>query len=350
MSNTILSPNMSLPVPIVGVDPGPDWANNYNSALSILDQHNHSSGSGVQIAQTGIRLTANGTTFDSLNFNTSNAYGLRSAKFINQASPLALSTDVGSLYESGSNLYFNNGAGVAVQITSGNSIVGTAGSISGLPSGTASAAYAGGIFTFQSATSTPAGLSVGPIAIGQQVASPQQITIQSPNSLAASYSLTLPMALPVSTSFLLSDSAGNISASNATSVALSVSTITATSLVVTTDSAKVNGQSVVVSANPATNPLMIVRGNVSSAGAITSGEGFTVSGSAGTYNITFSTSFLDAPAVTANTGVTVTIFFGNAAATANVSTTGATVFTYNPTSGSVAAQAFSFIAIGQRST
>jgi hypothetical protein len=208
---------MSLPVPIVGVDPGPDWASNYNASLSILDQHNHSSGSGVQINQSGINLTANATTFDSLNFNTSNAYGLRSVKFVNQSSTLGLSTDVGSLYESGSNLYFNNGAGVPVQLTSGNSIVGTAGSISGLPSGTASASYSGGTFTFQSATSTPAAFNVGPITIGQQVASPNQITIQSPNSLSASYQLTLPTPpanFPAANNFLMITNTGNLSASN----------------------------------------------------------------------------------------------------------------------------------------
>jgi hypothetical protein len=201
---------MSLPAPIVGVDLGPDWANNYNACLSILDQHNHSPGSGVQINQSGISLTPNATTFDSLSLNASNLFAIRSAKFANQTAPLALSTDVGSLYESGSNLYFNNGAGVPVQITSGSSIVGTAGSITGLPSGTASASYSGGTFTFQDATSTSAAINVGPVTISQQVASANAITLQSPNSLAASYPLTLPPALPSATSFLTLSPSGNL--------------------------------------------------------------------------------------------------------------------------------------------
>ena len=96
MSDVINSPNMNLPVPIVGQDPGPDWANNYNSCLSVVDGHNHSSGSGVQITQSGINLIAAATTFDSLGFNTSNATDLRSVRFTPQGSPLALGTDVGS--------------------------------------------------------------------------------------------------------------------------------------------------------------------------------------------------------------------------------------------------------------
>ena len=230
MSNIVLSPYMHLPVPIVGVDPGPDWANNYNSSLSIVDQHNHSPGSGQQITQIGINLIANGVTFDSLSFNTSNATGLRSAKFVNQASTLGLATDVGSLYEAASNLWFNNGAGVPVQITDGNAIVGASGTIAGLPSGTASASYSAGTFTFQSATSTPAALSVGPITIGQQIANPQTITLQSPNSLSSGYQLTFPAALPTPSSppsFLLLDNSGNISASQ-TAPTLTLTTLDVT--------------------------------------------------------------------------------------------------------------------------
>ena len=49
MANVTLSPNMNLPVPVVGQDPGPDWANNINSSLGILDQHDHTPGKGIQI-------------------------------------------------------------------------------------------------------------------------------------------------------------------------------------------------------------------------------------------------------------------------------------------------------------
>jgi len=37
MANFILSPQMSLPVPVVGIDSGPDYAFNINSSLSLID-------------------------------------------------------------------------------------------------------------------------------------------------------------------------------------------------------------------------------------------------------------------------------------------------------------------------
>lgn len=412
MANVILSSNMSLPVPIVGVDPGPDWAQNYNSCLSVLDQHNHSPGSGVQITQSGISLSANATTFDSLNFNVSNVAGLRSAKFVNQASTLGLATDVGSLYESGSNLYFNNGAGVPVQITSGNSIVGTAGSISGLPSGTASASYSGGTFIFQSATSTPGALNVGPITIGQQVASPQEVTIQSPNSLASSYSLTFPMALPGATSFLFLDSSGNLSASNTTSIMLTLtgglsvtggatidsltitgpfiaqdyiqlgsggpflqnvgSTIIETSAVQfylnsSVGAAALDGSfglralgiktdlgtatfPIVVSAAPSSGGLMIVRGTVATgASSLASGEGATVSYNSGTQHYTVT--FTTAFADTPAVTVTPHVPSGSEFfSTGAVISLSASSFTCaaGGNGAGFVTSGFSFIAIGQR--
>ena len=179
MSNIILSPNMSLPVPIVSVDPGPDWANNYNSCLSVLDQHNHSPGSGVLINQSGIGLSSTSGSLDSLSFNNTNAYNLRSVRFSPQGAPLSLVTDIGCIYEAGVDLYYNDGAGNQIRLTAGGSIVGTAGSISGLPSGTASASYAAGTFTWQSATLTAAAMDNGPVTIRQQVASANGVTLNS---------------------------------------------------------------------------------------------------------------------------------------------------------------------------
>src|ERR1041384_2821397 len=108
MADTIPSPNMSMPVPIPGQTPGPDWADDYNACLSIVDQHNHSPGSGTTISQSGITLTAGDTTFDSLNFNTSNAYALRSCRFSNLGSALALGTDLNCTYVAGGEFYFND--------------------------------------------------------------------------------------------------------------------------------------------------------------------------------------------------------------------------------------------------
>lgn len=204
MANTVSSPNMSMPVPVPSVDPGPDWANNYNSCLSILDQHNHSPGQGVQITPAGININSD------LPFNANNAISLRSTRYNAQGSPLAGASDLGCVYVSGVDLYFNDISGNQIRLTQGGSIVGTAGSISGLPSGTASAAYSGGTFIWQSATATAAAMDNGAVTIRDTGASAKGTTIQAFHTLAANYTLALPSGLPAATSLLQCDSSGNL--------------------------------------------------------------------------------------------------------------------------------------------
>jgi hypothetical protein len=210
MPNT--SPNMNLPVPVVSTELSPAWATDINACMAAIDSHNHSTGQGVAISQDGISLTAASTTFDSLNFNTSNAYALRTVRFTAQASALALSTDKGCIYEAGVDLYYNDGNGNQIRLTQGGSIVGTAGSITGLPSGTASAAFSGGTFVWQSATNTAANMDAGSYILRNNTVSSKGLTLNPPNAMAADYGLTLP-SIPGSTKILICDTSGNITAS-----------------------------------------------------------------------------------------------------------------------------------------
>lgn len=203
MSNVTTSPNMNLPVPNVALDPGPDWANNINACLSILDQHNHSSGSGVQINPAGININSD------LPFNNNNLTLARSIRFNPQLAPLSGAADLGCLYETGVDLYYNDGSGNQIRITQGGSVTGSAGTITGLPSGTASASYGAGTFVFQSATSTPANIDGASIVLRNNVANSKGLTLAPPNSMAANYSLTLPL-IPVAESVLAVDTSGNI--------------------------------------------------------------------------------------------------------------------------------------------
>lgn len=244
MANVTLSPNMSLPVPTVSVDSGPDWANNINSCLSILDQHNHASGSGVQITQAGISLNATTASFDSLSFNSSNAYALRSVRFMPQGAALALATDLGCLYESGVDLYYNDGSGNQIRMTQGGSIVGTAGSISGLPSGTASASYSGGTFVWQSATNTAANMDAGSYIFRNSTASSKGLTLSPPNAMAADYSLFLP-SIPATQSIVSLDTSGNLSASYTVDNA----TLTIASNIIKVANGGITGTQVSTSAN-----------------------------------------------------------------------------------------------------
>jgi hypothetical protein len=221
MSNTTISPNMQLIVPSPSVDPGPDWANNLNASLGIIDQHNHSPGSGVQITPAGLNISSD------LPFNTNNATGLRSVRFNPQTVPLALASDIGCLYESGVDLWYNDGAGNQIRMTTLGSVNGSAGTITGLPSGTASATYSAGTFTFQSATLTPANFSVGPITIGQNVSGSKTITISPTTGQAANYNLFLPAASPAANQSLVSDGSGNLTWINAYSGSVPVGGIQA---------------------------------------------------------------------------------------------------------------------------
>lgn len=209
MANTTISPNMNLPVPVPSVDPGPDWATNIVACLGAtgggIDSHNHSSGQGVQINPNGININAD------LPFNNNNGTQYRSVRFTAQGSPLSTASDVGCLYESGVDLYYNDGSGNQVRITQSGSVTGATGTITGLPSGTASASFSGGTFTFQSATNTPATMSFGSVLIGQETSTPKFVTIEASGSQSANYSVTLPISLPSAASNLAIDTSGNLS-------------------------------------------------------------------------------------------------------------------------------------------
>ena len=199
--------NMLLDLPSVSVTLGPAWATKINTALGLVDAHDHSTGKGVPVPSSGLNVD------DDLPFGGNNATLLRSARFSSQSAALAVSTDLGCVYNVGGDLYWNNGNGTAVQITSGGSLSATSlGGISGLPSGTASVAFATSTYTFNSATNTRATMDVGPLVIREAAAAALGITLGSPVGLAGAYSLTLPSALPGSTMFMRLTAAGVLAA------------------------------------------------------------------------------------------------------------------------------------------
>jgi microcystin-dependent protein len=203
-----ITPNMGLIAPVVGQEPGPNWASDLNASLGILDQHNHSSGQGVQITPTGININAN------LPMNSNNLTTTKTITFTAQSGALPGSSPyLGCIYVAGNELYYNDESGNIVPITLNGSVNAGAGSITGLPSGTASASYSGVAQTFiwQSATNTPANMDNGSVTIRPIAVSPNGVTINAPAGLGASYGVTLPTALPSSTSALSVDPSGTMS-------------------------------------------------------------------------------------------------------------------------------------------
>ena len=207
MANIITSPNMNLPIPVQGVDPGPDYANNINASLGAIDLHNHSSGQGVQIGANGINLSSD------LTFNNNNAVNLFTARFQpHVASLAAASPNIGCLYVAGNELYYNDvSGGHAIPITSNGSVVGSAGTIGGMSGTPASVNYASNTFTFWSNTNTTGTIACGPIVMANNTALSNTVTIYPPTSIGASYALYLP-TLPSVKSIMALDSSGNISA------------------------------------------------------------------------------------------------------------------------------------------
>src|SRR5271166_3792 len=204
MADTI-SPNMGLVIPGVGTEPSPTWATDLNSSLTIVDAHNHTPGSGVQIPPSGLNINSD------LTFNNNNQTMLRSSRYAVQASPLAGALDLGCVYVSGVDLYFNDENGNQIQITKAGGIAGTSGSIANLTS-PASASYVSGTSTFvwQSAANTAANMDNGSVTIRKLTASSPGITLAPPSSLSSNYTLTLPPAPPSVNSVLVMDNSGNV--------------------------------------------------------------------------------------------------------------------------------------------
>jgi hypothetical protein len=206
MANFNLTPNMNLPNAVPGVDPGPDYADNNQDCFNILDQHNHSPGSGVQINPSGILINAD------LPFNDNNATTLRSVRFQVQASALSLATDLGCLYVTGVDLWFNDENGNQIQLTKGGVVNATS---SGISSGTASASFVAGVLVVDSAPTTPANIQVGSILLGNNTPGSNFLTLSPPSAMPANYQITLPF-LPASNLPMSLSSTGTITAAQIT--------------------------------------------------------------------------------------------------------------------------------------
>lgn len=223
MANTTISPNMNLPLPIVGVDPGPDYGNQQNAAFSIIDSHNHAAGSGVQINPNGININAN------LTFGGFSATNLFTAVFSSQPSAL---TGTNFLSFIGGNLYVNDGSGNQIPITASGGVAGSPGSIGSLVP-PAAATYSAGskTFTWTADSSKAAAMDNGAVTIREtNVASAKGVTIASASGLAADYQFTLPAGLPASTQYLTSNASGVLSFSTSNQIAVAATRATGTSV------------------------------------------------------------------------------------------------------------------------
>lgn len=213
----ILSPNMSLPVPTVGTEAGPQYAFDVNSSLTLIDSHDHTPGKGVQITPSAININT------SLPFNDNPAMALQYVSFIAQTGPSATIQSL-SVAPAGSpvidELWYTDNNGTQTQLTKNGNINVVVASIPG-------ESYSAGTFIWDQTPSllptTPANFDIGSITIRPNIAATMFGTQIVPFSgISSTNTFTLPnvnIQMPVSlgsvTTFLSMTSTGQISPSAA---------------------------------------------------------------------------------------------------------------------------------------
>lgn len=203
---TTTSPNMNLTIPNVSEQPGPDYANNINASLLLVDSHDHSTGEGVQITPAGMNITSD------LAFNNNNATSVRTVRFQNQVTTLGSSgADLRCLYFAGVDLYANDGSGNVIRVTQSGGVTGSPGSISNLTApATASYVAANTKFQWQSNTNVAADMDFRSAILRNSGVSSFGLTLQAP-TLTGNTTITLP-SIPGASNYLAIDSSGNITA------------------------------------------------------------------------------------------------------------------------------------------
>jgi len=208
------TPNMSLPVPVVGETLGPEWAEQLNDALETIDEHDHTDGKGVAIPTAGLNINADLPI---------NGFAITEANAISLQAVVGTPDNL-SVYSSGGELFYRDINGTAVPITNNGAVDAGVGNISGLGAytdvglnpRTSSAAFRTLAldFSFFYDTGLPSAINVGDIRLfpydGVFTANANAITLKSPAALASNYTLTLPTALPVATSFVQVSSTGQL--------------------------------------------------------------------------------------------------------------------------------------------
>lgn len=207
--------NMGLTLPDVSVTLGPTWASQINSDLTLLDQHNHTSGFGVQIPTAGLNIDGD------LGFNNHAISGLSYLKL----NPQAATLETSSLYvDSAGDFFYRNSAGAPVQITSAGGLAATPGSITNLPSGTAAVTFLSGPgrYVFTKSTNAGAVLDSGPLILRTGSVGSNGVVL-TPHPSTTNYGLQLPQSFPAAQAVLSCSTVG------VTSFTVTDSTLTLTS-------------------------------------------------------------------------------------------------------------------------
>jgi hypothetical protein len=206
----VLSPNMNLSIPTVGQEPGPNYALDVNSSLTLVDQHDHSPGRGVQITPAGLNINASLSIQGNNLTNVSNlVLTAQTSSSVLQALYVKPGTETPPLQD----LWYNDSAGNAVQITSGGAINAVAANIPG-------ESFSGGTFFWKQGTgsTTPANFDIGSITLRPNVAlTTNGVVLGPPSGIGSQYNINLPL-LPATPSFVVINNSGVMSTITESSV------------------------------------------------------------------------------------------------------------------------------------
>lgn len=250
-------PSMGLVLPTRGAAGAGAWDDTIDADLGLVDAHDHTPGKGEMIPVAALSID------DDVSF--SGAYAPINLHRLTFASVTALSTNNKSLFVSSSDneLYWRSNAGANVKITNGaalNVAAFTGGFGAGYSSAGAVADYDSSTtrYTFKTGTGTWARAAFGGIRLYEHgTSAATYVELLSPASLASTYSVTFPAALPASTAVVQMSSAGALSTTTAPT--LTALTVTgASSLAATTVLGRTNISS--SAAEGDTGPALVASG------------------------------------------------------------------------------------------
>lgn len=198
------TPNMNLVELVASVTPGPQYATDQITNYDIIDAHDHTTGSGVKVPSGGININAD------LPYGGNGATGLGKSQYNSLGAALSGSDNYRSVHVVAGELYYLDASGNAVQMTSGGSVAGSAGNITGLVS-PATVTFSTNKYTFKDTANSFAVMESADIRLFEDAAGAitNHVVMRSPGSLAATYTMTMPAAVPAtSLEYLSMTSAG----------------------------------------------------------------------------------------------------------------------------------------------
>lgn len=201
MSST--TPNMTLIIPDVGTTVGPTWASELNTALEVVDEHDHTSGKGVKVPVAGLNINGD------LSFASHDIIDLNAVVLDDLSADVSTAT---SIYVKNGELFYIDDAATSTQITSNGSVAGATGTISGMTGGAAvEYSLLNQQYSFLFDASSPAKLLSGDLDLypfdGATVYS-DYVTLRVDTAIGAQYDWVFPLAVPSKTSPLIWTGAG----------------------------------------------------------------------------------------------------------------------------------------------